>query len=252
MVDTRRFHGAARPRDTGKGRLPFDILYEDDDYIAIDKPAGLLSVHTALHGRFARESQRTAENILTDYLRKGQAKSSKKAWIVHRLDRETSGAMIFAKSREMAEAIRENWSAATEKTYIAKVEGFLDAKSGVFESYLAENDDGYRVRSVPARRNGAPPANAKFARTRWREIGRTRRCTMVEVKLDTGRKNQIRVHFAEAGHPVSGDVKYGGRKADCLCLHSSELRFMNPRTRRWTSVTARAPAWFSSGDGPCG
>ena len=216
-----------------KRRLPFEILYEDRDLVAIDKPAGLLSTHTRVQGRQAREAQPTAENILTDYLRKGQLKSRLRAWLVHRLDRDTSGVMVFAKTEALALALRERWNDITEKTYVALVEGALDTREGVFESYLMEDADGYKVRSVPPSGKGAARggwATPKLARTEWRVLSRRGADTLVEVKLKSGRKNQIRVHFSEAGHPVVGDVKYGGRRFRRLCLHSASLALVNPVT----------------------
>ena len=139
-----------------KRRLPFEIVYEDRDLVAIDKPAGLLSTHTRVQGRMAREAQPTAENILTDYLRKGQLKSRLRAWLVHRLDRDTSGVMVFAKTEALALAMRERWNDITEKTYVALVAGAMDTPEGVFESYLMEDADGYKVRSVP------PPGKFSF------------------------------------------------------------------------------------------
>ena len=206
--------------------LPFEILYEDRDLIVIDKPAGLLATHTHLAGRAARESQATAENFLNEYVRKGQAKSRKRVWLVHRLDRETSGVMMFAKDERVAAAFRERWGELTEKTYLARVEGVLADESGAFESYLAEDADGYRMRSV------GDPRRGKLARTEWRRLAAERGTTLVEVKLRTGRKNQIRVHFSESGHPVVGDVKYGGRKARRMFLHSLRLKFTNPLSGR--------------------
>ena len=208
-------------------KLPFDILHEDANYIVIDKPAGLLATHTHLHGRAAREAQPTAENFLNCHLRKGQAKSRLRVWLVHRLDRDTSGVMMFAKSERAAEALRSRWSELTAKTYLARVQGTLEKGEGVFESHLLEDADGYRVRSVPA---GTP--GAKFARTEWRLLSQKPECAEVEVYLKTGRKNQIRVHFSEAGHPVVGDVKYGGRKASRMYLHSKALRYDDPFTGR--------------------
>jgi tRNA pseudouridine32 synthase/23S rRNA pseudouridine746 synthase/23S rRNA pseudouridine1911/1915/1917 synthase len=96
-----------------KQRLPFEILYEDKDVIVIDKPAGLLTTHTKLYGRAAREAQSTAENYLNNYVRKGQLKSRNRVWLVHRLDRETSGVMIFAKSEDIAEYFRSDWNNIT-------------------------------------------------------------------------------------------------------------------------------------------
>ena len=243
-----------------KHRLPFPILFEDDDVIVIEKPAGLLATHTKLVGRLARESQLTAENLLNDYVRKGQAKSKKRVWLVHRLDRETSGVMMFAKSEEVAEKFRADWAGLTEKTYLARVGGLLEEDSGIFESYLLEDADGYRVRSVRVRLGSdkgistlkTPKATlkdakdpkariGKLARTEWRRLSTTDGTTLVEVKLKTGRKNQIRVHFSEAGHPVIGDEKYGGERASRLYLHALSLRFRHPRTGEWLEFTAPPP-----------
>jgi len=214
-------------------RLPFPVLFEDDDVIVVDKPAGMLTTHTKLVGRAARESQLTVENVLNDYVRKGQLKSRKRVWLVHRLDRETSGVMMFAKSEEVAEAFRADWGALTEKTYLARVEGEIAEESGVFESWLREDPDGYKVRSAKPNAPGA-----RLARTEWRRLSSERGTTLLEVKLKTGRKNQIRVHFSEAGHPVVGDVKYGGARASRLYLHAQTLRFRHPRTGEWLSFSA--------------
>ena len=231
-----------------KHRLPFSILFEDDAVIVIEKPAGLLATHTKLVGRLARESQLTAENLLNDYVRKGQAKSKKRVWLVHRLDRETSGVMMFAKSEDVAEKFRADWASLTEKTYLARVGGLLEEESGTFESYLLEDADGYRVRSVAApgaRRAVRGARTPKLARTEWRRISTTDGTTLVEVKLKTGRKNQIRVHFSEAGHPVIGDEKYGGERASRLYLHALSLRFRHPRTGEWLEFTAPPPKGLS-------
>ena len=235
-----------------KHRLPFPILFEDDDVIVVDKPAGLLTTHTKLAGRAAREGQFTAENILNDYVRKGQLKSRKRVWLVHRLDRDTSGVMMFAKSEEVAEKFRADWANLTEKTYLARVEGIIAEESGVFESNLLEDPDGYRVRSIkvnlgsisqssnpPIRQSvNLPIRQPRYARTEWRRLSVKSGTTLVEVKLKTGRKNQIRVHFSEAGHPVVGDVKYGGKRADRLHLHAKSLRFRHPRTGEWLEFSS--------------
>ena len=259
-----------------KHRLPFSVLFEDDDLIVIDKPAGLLTTHTKLAGRAARESQLTAENILNDYVRKGQLKSRQRVWLVHRLDRDTSGVMMFAKSEAVAEKFRADWANLTEKTYLARVEGIIAEESGVFESHLLEDPDGYRVRSIkvnlgsisqsvnlsirqsvnppirqsvnPSIRQSVNPSicqsanpsirQPRYARTEWRRLSVKSGTTLVEVKLKTGRKNQIRVHFSEAGHPVVGDVKYGGKRADRLHLHAKSLRFRHPRTGEWLEFSS--------------
>ena len=203
-----------------KSRLPFPILYEDRDVIVIDKPAGMLTTHTR-----AKESN-TAEEWLNDYVRKGQVKSRLHVWLVHRLDRETSGVMMFAKSEAVAEAFRANWNELTEKTYIARVEGELGGEEGVFESYLRDDEKTMKVRSVKSE-------FGKYAKTEWKKLSTEDGTTLVEVNLKSGRKNQIRVHFSEAGHPVVGDLKYGGQKASRLYLHSACLRFRHPHTGKW-------------------
>lgn len=210
-------------------RLPFEILYEDRDVIVIDKPAGLLTTHTR-----AKES-RTAEELLNDYVRKGQSKSRLHVWLVHRLDRDTSGVMMFAKSEEVAEYFRSNWNQLTEKTYVARVMGELTQASGAFESYLADDPKTMKVRSV------SDPRRGKLARTEWRRLSVEDGTTLVEVRLRSGRKNQIRVHFAEAGHPVVGDVKYGGEKASRLYLDSAELSFVHPHDGRRVTVSHDCP-----------
>ena len=203
-------------------RLPFDIIYEDRDIVVIDKPAGLLTTHTRLPGRAAREAQTTTENCLNDYVRKGQSKSRRRVWLVHRLDRDTSGVMRFAKDERRADAIRDRWNELTEKTYRARVEGRIEEDSGFFESYLRDDPRSMKVSSVK------DPSAGKFARTEWRKLSADAGSTLVEVALKTGRKNQIRVHFSEAGHPVVGDVKYGAKKARGLCLRAVRLVFVHP------------------------
>ena len=225
-----------------KSRLPFPILHEDRDVIVIDKPAGLLTTHTR-----AKESN-TAEEWLNDYVRKGQAKSRLHVWLVHRLDRETSGVMMFAKSEEVAEGFRANWNELTEKTYVARVEGEIAEERGVFESWLKEDEDGYKVRSVKGPSSGSRISSGsrdarapKLARTEWRRLSVEDGTTLVEVSLKSGRKNQIRVHFSEAGHPVVGDVKYGGQKASRMYLHSMKLRFKHPMSGEWMELEAGNP-----------
>ena len=211
-----------------KSRLPFPLLYEDRDLLVIDKPTGLLTTHTR-----AKE-ENTAEAWLTDYIRKGQLRSRLRAWLVHRLDRETSGVMMFAKSEAVATWLREHWNEVTEKTYLARVEGTLPAATGVYESYLRDDPKTMKVSSV------ADPKFGKLARTEWRRRSECDGTTLVEVTLKSGRKNQIRVHFSEAGHPIVGDVKYGGMKASRLYLHSFRLRVRHPHTQQW--MTFESPA----------
>jgi tRNA pseudouridine32 synthase/23S rRNA pseudouridine746 synthase/23S rRNA pseudouridine1911/1915/1917 synthase len=212
-----------------KLRLPFPILYEDRDVIVAVKPAGMLTTHTRL------KENGTLEEYLNDYVRKGQAKSRKRVYLVHRLDRETSGVMMVAKSEAVAEKFRADWNSLTEKTYIAKVEGKLEADEGFFESYLRDDPKTMKVSSVKDPRFG------KLARTEWRRLAETRSATLVEVTLKSGRKNQIRVHFSEVGHPVVGDIKYGGRRSDRLYLHSCRLKFKHPFSGEWLEFSDEMP-----------
>ena len=207
-------------------RLPFPILYEDRDVLVIEKPAGLLVEATR-----AKES-RTVEACLNDYVRKGQAKSRKRVFLVHRLDRDTSGVMMVAKSEEVAERFRADWNNLTEKTYLARVEGVLAEEQGVFESYLRDDPKTMKVKSVK-------PEFGKLARTEWRRLSIAGNTTLVEVVLKSGRKNQIRVHFSEAGHPVVGDAKYGARPAKRLCLQAKRLRFRHPHTGEWMTFESK-------------
>lgn len=207
-------------------RLPFEIVYEDRDVIVVDKPHGLLTTHTRAVGREARESQPTVENFLNSYLRKGQMKSSRRVWLCHRLDRETSGLIMFAKSEAVAGYFRTSWNELTEKIYLAKVEGVIAEESGVFVSYLRDDSKTMKVSSVKDPRFG------KKATTEWRVLSTFKNATIVEVTLKSGRKNQIRVHFSEAGHPVVGDEKYGAEKASRLCLHAHKLSFVHPHTKK--------------------
>ena len=192
-------------------RLPFEIIYEDRDVIVVDKPHGLLTTHTRAVGREAR---------------KGQMKSSRRVWLCHRLDRETSGLIMFAKSEAVAEYFRTSWNELTKKIYLAKVEGVIAEESGVFVSYLRDDSKTMKVSSVKDPRFG------KKATTEWRVLSTAKNATTVEVTLKSGRKNQIRVHFSEAGHPVVGYEKYGAKKASRLCLHAHKLSFVHPHTKK--------------------
>lgn len=212
-------------------RLPFKIIYEDKDVIAVDKPSGMLTTSTNAKRRCVREAQFTVENVLTDYVRKGQLRSSRRAWTVNRLDRGTSGVVLFAKSQELAEELRAYWGDIAQKTYIARVEGVMGEERGRFESYLRDDPRTMKVSSVQ------DPSQGKLAITEWRKLSTDGSTTLVEATLRTGRKNQIRVHFADAGHPIVGDVKYGAKRAERLYLHSLRLTVALPKGK----TTIEAP-----------
>jgi len=210
-----------------------DLIYEDRDIIVVDKPAGLLTMASAT------ENEKTAYHILTDYVRKGCAKSPKRVFIVHRLDKDTSGVVIFAKTEEAKRSLQDQWD-TTEKKYLAVVYGKLSEKSGVITSYLAENS-AYVVYSTKDKTIG------KLSTTVYKVLKETRDFSAVEIDLVTGRKNQIRVHFAEKGHPVVGDTKYGkkdgGHKR--MALHARSISFLHPWSGKRMVLEAKVPPYFS-------
>ena len=155
------------------------IIYEDDDVIVVEKVAGVLSQATRC-GASARMHEHTVEDALGDWVRKGQAKSRKRVYLVHRLDRDTSGVMMVAKSEEVQDYFRSNWNELTEKTYLARVDGRMDAPSGVFESYLCEDPKTLNVYSVP------DPERGKFARTEWEVVEEGRNTSLVRINLKCG------------------------------------------------------------------
>ena len=207
-----------------------NILHEDMDVIVVEKAAGVLSCATR------RGGEHTVEDALNDYVRKGQLRSRKQVYLVHRLDRETSGVMMVAKTPDVQEYFRSNWNDLTEKTYLARVHGILDEKEGLFESYLAEDQKTLLMRSVKN------PKYGKLARTLYRVVSEEKDTSLVEVRLKSGRKNQIRVHFSENGHPIVGDSRYG-RDRGGLMLHSWKLAFVHPHTGKKLHFETERPAF---------
>ena len=194
------------------------ILFEDAALIVIDKPEGLLSIASEA------EPEKTAYFQLTEYLREGRPQARERVWIVHRLDRETSGLMVFAKTPEAKEALQGNWD-QFEKRYEAVVEGRLPKAQGTLKSDLDETNP-FKVFSTRA------SANTRHAVTHYRVLAEANRRSLVELTLETGRRHQIRVQLADAGCPIVGDKKYEARPdpAKRLGLHSCHLRFAHPVT----------------------
>jgi tRNA pseudouridine32 synthase/23S rRNA pseudouridine746 synthase/23S rRNA pseudouridine1911/1915/1917 synthase len=210
----------------------FVILHEDRDLLVIDKEPGVLTMS------FHDDDTSSVAYLLTRYLRKGGARSGHEAWVVHRLDRETSGLLVFAKSQKAQQTLKDNWP-STEKLYIAAVHGKLKEKSGELTSYLAENDDQF-VHSVHNPDRGRP------ARTAYTVIKETADLSLLRINLLTGRKNQIRVQFAELGHPVAGDPKYGkkDRYGQRMALHARILAFHHPHSGERVIFTTPIPDYF--------
>jgi RluA family pseudouridine synthase len=208
------------------------IVYEDKDILVVDKPVGLLAVATPW------EKRQTAHSVLTEYIRKGCGRSRKQLFVVHRLDRDTSGLLIFAKSEEAMLRLKDRWK-EFEKKYLAVVNGRLQKDSGIIASYLAEDQD-LMMYSTPDSSQG------KLAKTAYRVLKTTPRYSLLEVTLLTGRKNQIRVHMADIGHPIVGDAWYGkeGDTQPRMALHAWSLSFRHPFSGKPLAFTSDVPAFF--------
>jgi RluA family pseudouridine synthase len=219
------------PPNIPKKYLPkgFEIMHEDLDLLVVNKQVGILSV-AALW-----EKSKTVHGLLNTYLQKGNARSSKKAFVVHRLDQATSGVLIFARSEKAQQTLKMNWPKTT-KTYYTIVEGHLKNKSGLIESFLQEDED-YVVTSTNNEKNG------KLARTEYIVVKEIPNFSLLKINLLTGKKNQIRVHMAESGHPIVGDVKYGKKdtRFKTLMLHSFAIEVNHPHTNERARFEAPVP-----------
>src|SRR6185295_697985 len=203
---------------------------EDDDVLVVDKPAGLLTIATQ------RERVRTAYARLRVYL---QAQS-KRLFVVHRLDRLASGLLVFATSPEAKQALQVQFAAHTaERVYVAVVDGRLERPSGSITSRLMDDAPG-RVRET------RDPTRGRRAATHWRVVRAGRAHTLLEIRLETGRRNQIRVHLAGLGHPIAGDAAYGSRSDPFgrLALHAFRLGFDHPVTGTRLCFESPPPAVF--------
>ncbi len=210
------------------------ILYEDIDIIVIDKTAGLLTMGTD------REKEKTAYFMLNDYVKKGNSRSRNRIFIVHRLDRDTSGLLVFAKNEKAKRYLQDNWE-GFDKKYIAVVHGVFQEKKGTITSYLAENKS-YRVYSV------TDPEKGKFSKTGYQVIKESEKYSLLEITLFTGRKNQIRVHLSEKGHPVAGDKIYGEKDKSVkrLALHSASLKIIHPFSHKEMVFKSEIPPYFKT------
>lgn len=231
MSGSRKKFKASPKRFHPKG---LSILYEDHDILVADKSSGLLTVSND------KVKEHTAYFLLNNYVRKGNQKSSKRLFIVHRLDRETSGLLVFAKSEEAKFYLQEEWQNFTKK-YYAVVYGQLEEKQGEISSYLAENA-AYRMYSVE------DPQKGKFAKTGYKVLRESEKYSLLEVDLYTGRKNQIRVNLADLGHPVVGDKKYGEKEKGIkrLALHAASLSIKHPFSKEPMSFETKLPGYFKA------
>jgi 23S rRNA pseudouridine1911/1915/1917 synthase len=210
------------------------IVFEDDCLIVADKPAGLLTMGTD------REKERTLYAFLRAYLK--AKRPPEKLFIVHRLDREASGLLVFAKTAAAKEHLQNQFKDhSAGRKYAAVVEGRVKESDFTIRSYLAENA-AYRVYSTPNKKIGSLAVTHIHARKR------NAKTSHLDVRLETGRKHQIRVHLAESGHPIVGDRNYGSRSNPIrrLALHGVHLSFEHPVTKKRMSFDSAYPGVFDS------
>lgn len=217
----------ASPRGPSGLRPRLDILYEDHDLIAVNKPAGLLSV------RSPKSSEPHALGILRDQL--SRPGKPGKLWPVHRIDRDTSGVLLFATSRDMREAVMQGWGAA-KKSYLAIVEGCPEPAASTIDQPL-------RLDPVIYQMHVGPHPDAKKAVTHFTTERSADRRTLLRVELETGRQHQIRAHLAWLGHPVVGDERYG-TAGERMGLHALQLIITKPGTGRLLRFETPAPVDF--------
>lgn len=208
------------------------ILHEDDDIIVVQKEAGLLSIASP------DEKEMTAYRQLMEHVRGENPKN--RIFVVHRLDRDTSGVMMFAKNEKTKKLLQDSWKdAVQQRTYVALVEGTVKKAEGTITSWLKESKTLMMYSSQK-------PNDGQKAVTHYKVLQSNREYSLVEVQLETGRKNQIRVHMKDIGHPVVGDKKYGSKNNTLgrLGLHAQVLAFTHPTTGQTLRFESRIPDKF--------
>lgn len=246
MQDLEQIMGKHGNREEG-----MEIIFEDDWLIVVNKPSGLLSVATNKGGNKGPEV--TAHSLLMEYMAE---QGSGRIFIVHRLDRDTSGLIVFAKDEETKRALQDNWNEVVqERKYVAVLEGHIDSEDGWIESWLYEHPKSLRVHAYELRQGDTPERPPRkewqYASTHCQTIGHLtideEQYTKVEFELETGRKNQIRVHSQWIGHPIAGDKKYGAATNPFgrLALHAQTLSFIHPWTGQTVRFTSRLPRLFN-------
>lgn len=209
-----------------------NILYEDEDILVINKPAGLLTIGTA------KEKDFTLYHFASNYLK--EKNKNNKIFIIHRLDKETSGIVIFAKNQKTKNLFQNSWDRNTiSRNYYAVVEGKLDNKEGTIKSYLTENSE-YMVYSTTSK-------EGKLAITDYKVLKENNKYSLLDIDIKTGRKNQIRVHMKENGNVIVGDKKYGStlNPINRMALHAYKLEFIDPRTNKKVTFKTNMPTSFN-------
>ena len=211
------------------------IVYEDDDVMVVDKGYGMLS--TSAGGDKAGE---TVFSLLRQWV-KGYNEHAR-IYVVHRLDRDTSGLMLLVRSAKARDKMVKQWSTMVlDRRYAAVVEGSVKEEKGMVQNYLYDDQDGYMVLS-----SDDPECGGRIAKTRYTVLQRSPRYSLLQLSLRTGHKNQLRVHMADIGHPISGDRKYGGRPNAIhrLALHATVLSFVHPVTGQTMTFESPMPQGF--------
>ena len=207
-----------------------DIIYEDKDIIVINKPSGLLTVATE------KEKNKTAYHLVMEYLKKKN--KNNRIFIIHRLDKDTSGIIMFAKNERAKHLYQDNWNDIVKKRcYYAVIDGKMENNEGMIKSYLKEN--GNMVYSVKDR-------SGKLAITEYKVLKERKNISLLDINLKTGRKNQIRVHMKENKTPILGDLKYGEKSKliNRLALHAYKLELVNPVTKKLLTFEINMPNEF--------
>ncbi|RTE09884.1 RluA family pseudouridine synthase [Paenibacillus whitsoniae] len=210
------------------------ILHEDEDVIVVHKDAGLLTIATN-----PEEKEITAYRQLTAHVRHHNPKA--RIFVVHRLDRDTSGVLLFAKTEEAQQRLQTTWQdSVKERTYVALVEGHVKKPEGTVASWLKEHPKSLKMYSTPY------PNDGQHAVTHYKTLQTNKSFSLLEVQLETGRKNQIRVHMQDIGHPIVGDKKYGSRTKEIgrLGLHARVLAFVHPATGEEMRFETPVPKMF--------
>ena len=211
------------------------VIFEDQYLIVVEKKEGLLTVTTG------KSDETTAFSILKNYVKK--ASPQNRIYVVHRLDRETSGVIMFAKTREIQLALQENWHRViTHRVYVALVEGKVEKPEDTIVTWLTENEKSLKIHSSKVDNGG------QQAVTHYRTIKSNDKFSLLEVELETGRKNQIRVHMQDIGHPIVGDKKYGSEVSPIgrVGLHARVLAFIHPMSLENVTFETHVPKTFTS------
>ncbi len=215
-----------------KKKKKLDIIYEDKEILVVNKPSGILTVSTI------KEKEKTLYHEVSDYVKKSNPKA--KIFIIHRLDKDTSGIVMFAKSKNIKYMYQNDWdNLVLQRSYVAVVNGVLENKKGVIKSYLKQTKTLF-VYSSNDRKNG------KLAITNYKVIKENKKYSMLDIEIKTGRKNQIRVHMNDINHPILGDKKYGNNKSPInrLMLHANKLVVLNPKINKKMEFVSKIPKTF--------